>query len=128
MAQIVKSAWARALVVSIAVSAVFTIGGYIAFGGGARYIPYAVHQQIAKMSYEEATAYLLDRTMRLSGWEAFLDGATVPEFWLELAQVWLFLAVLAFACCAVLLMWQHRAPSNPTVERDARKNGARPSP
>ena len=112
MAHTMNRAWAKAVVVSLVISALFTISASIVFGGGAKYLPPAEHRQIASMTYEEATKYLLERTQRISGWEAFLDGAKSSEFWFELMQWWLFMALFAFVACAALLLWQGRAPSN----------------
>ena len=83
-----------------------------------------------KMTYGEAAAYLDQRAQIMSGWEAFRNGLPSWWFWRQLLQGWALLFVFGFLCCAAFIRWGgvRRAPSNPTVETDARKNGARGSP
>ena len=122
--------WIRAAVISIVLSALVTIGASIIFGGGASYLPPVEWEKVEKMTYGEAAAYLNQRAQVMSGWEAFRNGLPSWWFWRQLLQGWALLFVFGFLCCAAFIRWGgvRRAPSNPTVETDARKNGARGSP
>jgi hypothetical protein len=130
MAHSIHRAWTKAIVVSLLVSALFTLGGSILFGGGRSYLPDVEWDRVDKMTYREAQEYLLKRSTALSGWDVLVQGVQNPQYWLHLLQAWLTMFVFALIACGVLL-WRlglARAPSNPTVETDARKSGARGSP
>jgi hypothetical protein len=114
--------WIKVLIVSLVTSVVSTLGMSILFGGGGTYLPNVEWDRVDKMNYRDATTYLVERTQRLSGWEAFIQGAQHPRYWIDLLQTWLFMFGFALVCCAVLLWWlgRARAPSNPTPHPDAR--------
>jgi hypothetical protein len=122
--------WLKATIVSALVSAVIALGGSILFGGGRSYPPEIEWNRVYEMKYQEAQEYLEQRAKRMSGWETFLQGAGSLRYWEHLFYGWLTSFVVAMACCAALLWWlgATRAPSNPTVETDARKDSARGSP
>jgi hypothetical protein len=122
--------WLKATVVSLAISVLFTLGTSILFGGGRSYPPEIEWRRVEAMKYREAQEYLVERSKQISGWEALVQGAQSPRYWGDLFVAWLSMFVFAFACCTLLLWWLGiaRAPSNPTVDTDARKDGARRSP
>lgn len=117
-----RAHWVKAVVVSLIASAIVTFGTAILFSTGVSYPPTLEWEKIEKMPYREATKYILERSERESGWDLFLQGWDHPRYWIDLAQGWAITFGFAFVCCAVLLLWlgRIRAPSNSTVERDAR--------
>jgi hypothetical protein len=123
-------AWLRAAVISLVLSAVVTLSASIIFGGGASYIPPVEWDKVEKMTYGEAVAYINERAQTMSGWEAFRNGVPTWWFWRQLLQGWALLFVFGFLCCSAAILWGgiRAAPSNNTVDSDARKSGARGSP
>jgi hypothetical protein len=119
--------WIKALVVSSIVSAVVTLGSSILLSTGASYLPTVEWDRVEKMTYRQATNYLLERSKHESGWDLFLQGFGHPRYWIDLLQAWGIAFGFAFVCCAALLLWLRGAgtPSNGTVERDARNSGER---
>jgi|SRR5882672_6897399 len=130
MALPVNRAWVKAAIVCAAVSTVIALGAPMLFSDGLRYVPPVEWDRVGKMTYDEATKYLMERSERVSSWQAFLEGASHGSYWLEVLKGWLLMFIFSFLCCSILIRWLGvgRAPSNPTVERDARKSDARPSP
>ena len=122
-----KSPYIKAAVVSLALSALVTLGGSLTFGGGARYVPPVEWERVGAMTYDEASKYLADRAQTISGWEAFLGAMGYSRFWWELLVGWLMLSGLGFGICAVFYWWLRRdeAPSNPGVHTDAQDSRAR---
>ena len=130
MAHSTHRAWTKAIVVSLLVSVLFTFGGSMLFGGGRSYVPDVEWDRVDKMTYREAQEYLVKRSTELSGWDVFMQGVQSSQYWVHLLEAWLMMFAFALVASAVLLWWLGlaRAPSNTTVETDARKSGARGSP
>jgi hypothetical protein len=130
MAHPTARVWIRAVIVSLILSALLTIGGSIAFGGVTRYLPPDESAKVEKMTYGEALTYIEQRGQSISGWETFRNSLRTWWFWRFLLQVWALLFLFGFLCSATVIWWSgiRPVPSNPTVETDARKSGARGSP
>ena len=112
--------WVKVLVVSLATSVIFTLRMSILFGGGGTYLPDVEWDRIDKMSYRDATTYLSERTRRLSGWDALVQGVQHPRYWIDLFQTWIYMFGFALVSCITLLWWLDRthSPSNPTPHAD----------
>lgn len=117
-----KNPWIKAAVVSLALSAIVTLGATILFGGGAKYVPPIEWERVGSMTYDEASKYLAERSKSISGWEAFLGAVGYPRFWSELLVGWLVLSGLGFGICAAFYWWLRRdqAPSNPALNTDGK--------
>src|SRR5262245_47271975 len=115
--------WLKAIVICAILSAVFTLGASILFGGGASYPPEIEWQRVNEMKYREAEVYLSERAKRMSGWETFIQGIQSPLYWKHIFYGWLASFVFALVCCSGLLWWLGitRTPSNPTPHADARE-------
>jgi hypothetical protein len=65
-------------------------------------------EEAADMRVSEYMTLVVDRAHNLSAWDAFLIGVKQSEFWIDLGQLWLMLFAFSFACCSIVLWWQHR--------------------
>jgi hypothetical protein len=130
MAQSHARTWLRAMVISLVLSGLVTFSARIIHAEGAQHVPPVEWNKVEKMSYGDAVAYLDQRAQRTSGWEAFLNHARSWRYWGQFLYDWAFLFMFAFVCCGAVIRWGglQAAPSNNTVETDARKSGARGSP
>jgi len=99
----------RALLKIAAVCTVAAVIGSMAlaivFRVGAQFPADVDWEKVGAMPYNDALSYMMDRTLNLSAWEAFRNAAPLPEFWLEIGQLWLMLFVFGFVCAAVSLWW-----------------------
>ena len=129
MAPTMRSPWVKAAMVCLAISAVISIVGPMLFGDGVRYMSDADWSRIDSMTHADAVKYINEHSQHISSWEAFKDGVHHSHFWLDRLYSWLMMSAFGFVCCAVFLVWLgvHRAPSNTTMEGDARKSAARSS-
>jgi hypothetical protein len=114
--------WIKAVVVCAVLSTVFVLGASILFGGGRSFPSEIEWERVNEMKYQEAQDYLYRRAQRMSGWEAFVQGAQSPWYWQQLFYGWLASFVFGLICCGALLRWLKvaRAPSNTTPHADAR--------
>lgn len=101
--------WTKAIIVCFLLSLVFTFAQSLIFASGVRYIFHDdEHDKLSMMTYGEAFSFLAERAEKISSWEAFLDAAHSPDFWVELFRHWLFLFVFSMTSCIVIVMWLRR--------------------
>jgi len=122
MALDMTRSWVKAVVVCAILSTAFVLGASMLFGGGRSFPPEIEWERVNEMKYQEAQDYLSQRAQRISGWEAFLEGAQSPWYWQQLFYGWLASFVFGLVCCGALLRWLKipRAPSNTSPHTDAR--------
>jgi hypothetical protein len=106
--------WLKAVIVSLVLSAVFTLGTSILFGGGRSYPSEIEWQKVNEMKYQEAQEYLYQHAISMSSWDALKQGFQSPFYWEHLFYAWLTTFALALGCCALLIWWLRRdaKPSN----------------
>lgn len=97
--------WMKATTVSALVAVVFTIGTSILFGGGRSYPPAIEWERVHGMKYGDAQAYLAERAVHQSGWEAFRQGVRSPLYWQHLLRAYAASFALALVSCSGLLLW-----------------------
>lgn len=88
-----------AVVISVIVGGIFTLGQSMVFGGGATYFYDSDYKNIEDMKYSEAQEYLIRRSKKISGFESFKNGVRYLRFWKYFAHVWLYYTVMGFICC-----------------------------
>ena len=83
----------------------------IAFARSARFEPPIDADRLGAMRYSDAVAYMAAHTKHLSVWETLVSLATVPVFWLRLAETAACIFVFVFACTLIAIRWSQHGRS-----------------
>ena|SRR5687768_13372646 len=100
-----KSAFAKAVIVSTLVSFLVVLGNGILFARTTTYAPGVSDAELSGLDYLEAIALLNSRAQHASGFSAFLDNADSVWFWQHLLTSWAVLAGICLLCCLLLIRW-----------------------
>jgi hypothetical protein len=101
--------WLRALLSSAIVSAAFSAVSAFVLPRSTAYNPPLDWNEINKLPYEQAVSLIQSRSHVVYGFGHALDNLSDSWFWQMFAIQWSLLAVVCFASCGVLLLWQSRA-------------------
>jgi len=77
----------------------------IAFGRSARFEPPLDPDRLDAMRYGDAVAYMAAHTRHLSVWETLMSLATMPIFWLRIAETAACIFVFVFASTLIAIRW-----------------------
>jgi len=95
----------KALVVSVALAFLISVGSTVLFGSSVTIAPEADWEKINSMPYLEATNYIQAHSKPVSGWEVFV---TYIQWWAFITPTFFALIGCLFIGCVVLLWWAHR--------------------
>lgn len=92
----------KALVVSVVLAFLLSVGGAVLFGSGVSFDPALDWEKVDSMPYAEANSYITTHTKPMSGWEML----KVHVGWLTFFTPSFFALIGSFfAGCVVLLWW-----------------------
>lgn len=92
----------KALVISVALAFLLSVGGAVLFGTGVNIDPGLDWEKVNAMSFSEATAYIGAHTKPVSGWESF----KMHVQWLAFVTPAFFVLIGSlFGACVALLWW-----------------------